>query len=218
MTQIKVLIYSGTGAITSCVNGVKNRLAECNSGSLVKGYTFSVSTSTSITSSKLSGYDVVVFPGGTGKTYINNVSSTVVKNFVKAGGGYIGICAGAYAGLKHVDSYYDGWGVAPHYYGKACSHEGTLPVTMSSYGKTFFGQSTANMAHYNGPLMYKKTSGGGVTQATFTDNSITGGKGYAAIIYDTYGKGRTMLSSVHPELTPTFPKFVGRMVRFVSQK
>ncbi len=213
---IKVLIYNGNGAITSCVSGIKTALTSVNNNNLVSGYKFTYATSTSITSSILSNYDILIMPGGTsGKTYVKGVSGSAIRSFVYSGHGYLGICAGAYAGSQYVDGLYQAFGVAPHVRSKAVTHEGTLPVTMTSSGSQLLGFSgTLNLAHYNGPAMY--ASGGSITTfATYADSS-TRYKGYGAIVGDTYGSGRSVLSGPHPELSPQNPTLLAKMIIWAS--
>lgn len=209
---IKVLVYRGSGSIQSCVSGVINGLHYSNSKNLAPGYKFSVGTTRTITSKTLAGYDVLVIPGGTsGLYYIKHVDGNAIKKFVSSGHGYVGICAGAYSGSKHVDGLYNAWGVAPHVYSKHVSHEGNLLVTTSNTVSALLGSSkTLTLAHYNGPAMYSK-GGSVVTFATYADNKI-GYKGLKAIVGDYYGKGRTVLSGPHPELQPTNLGLLARMV------
>lgn len=216
---IRVLVYNGNGAITSCVSGIKTALTSVNNNNLVSGYKFTYATSTSISSSILSNYDLLVMPGGSsGRTYLNSLSSsskTAIKNFVYSGHGFLGICAGAYAGSQYVDGMYAGLGVAPHVRSKSVTHEGTLPVTMTSSGSSLLGFSgILKLAHYNGPAMY--ASGGTITTfATYADSS-TGYKGYGAIVGDTYGSGRSVLSGPHPELAPQNPSLLAKMMIWAS--
>lgn len=216
---VRVLIYTGNGAITSCVSGIKTALTSVNNNNLVPGYKFTYATSPTISASILSNYDLLAMPGGSsGRTYINSLSSSAksaIKNFVYSGHGFLGICAGAYAGSSYVDGMYTGLGVAPHVRSKAVTHEGTLPVSMSSSGSSLLGFSgTLNLAHYNGPAMY--ASGGTITTfATYADSS-TGYKGYGAIVGDTYGSGRTVLSGPHPELAPQNPTLLAKMIIWAS--
>jgi len=214
---IKVLIYSGIGAINSCVSGVYNGLHSANTQNLVPGYAFSVKTTKTISSSTLSGFDVLVMPGGTsGIDYIKYVDGNAIKNFVASGHGYLGICAGAYSGSEYVEGMYSGWGLAPHVYCKHVTHEGTLLVTTSNTVSSLLGSSkTIQLAHYNGPAMY--TSGGNVvTFATYADSS-TGYKGYKAIVGDYYGNGRTVLSGPHPELQPTNYTLLSKLVLWLDK-
>ena len=201
---IRVLIYNGNGAITSCVNGVVNALKSANNNNLVPGYRFTYGKSTSVTSSILVNYDLLVMPGGnSGYTYIHSssISSSAIKNFISSGHGFLGICAGAYAGSKYVGGSgvsYNGWGVAPHVSSKVYNANGNLKVSTTSIANQLLGSSgTVPLAHYNGPAFY----GSGFTR--FANYASGTNSGYAAIVGDTYGSGRTVLSGPHPELTPT---------------
>jgi glutamine amidotransferase-like uncharacterized protein len=149
-------------------------------------------------------------PGGSsGKTYINYVSGSVIRNFVSTGHGYLGICAGAYAGSQYVDGLYQGWGVAPNVRAKAVSYTGTLPVTYTSSGSQLLGSSgTITLHHYNGAAMY----GNGITYFACYADSSTGYYGYGAIVGDTYGSGRSVLSGPHPELAPQNPTLLAKMI------
>ncbi len=214
---IKVLIYSGTGASTNCVNGVKTSLATANSKKLLSGVKFTYATSSKLSSSILSGYNLLVMPGGSGgRVYLNTVSKSVIQNYVKNGGGYIGICAGAFAAAAHVDGWYNGWGIAPHVYSKAPIYEGKLNISISSLGAGVFKRSgTETLIHYNGGAMYLKGSGAKIF-ATYADNKL-GYKGYAAIVGDFYGKGRTVLVGPHPELAPQKPDIIASLIAWATK-
>ena len=209
---IRVLIYNGNGAGTTYVNGIISALHTANTKNLVPGYRFSYSTSKTITSPILSNYDLLAMPGGTsGKIYLNSISSSVIRNFVSSGHGYLGICAGAYAGSSYVNGLYSAWGVATNVRCKAVSHTGNLRVTMTSSGSHLLATSgTITLAYCNGPAMYQY-GGSIITFATYTDNS-NGHQRYGAIVGDTYGKGRAILIGPHPELTPQKPFLLAKMI------
>lgn len=217
---IKVLIYSGKYSIGSCVTGIKTGLNTANSKHLVPGYKFTYATSTTITSSKLKGYDVLAMPGGTdGDYYVysKSISSTAIKNFVSSGKGYLGICAGAYSGVKSVKGYYKAWGVAPHVVSTRPWVEGNVGVKIEAAGQTLFKRSgTITMAHYNGPAMF--SSGADiVTFATYADNKAKS-KGLGAIVGDYYGKGRSVIVGPHPELVPKQPGILANLVVWAAHK
>ncbi len=216
--EIKVLIYNGEYSIASCVAGIKNGLDTANANNLVPGYYFTYATSTTITSTKLAGYNVVALPGGAdGDYYVasSSISGTAIRNFVSNGGGYLGICAGAYSGVKTVvSSYhgnYNGWGVAPHVMATRPWVEGDVPIQIQAAGEELFGYGgIITMAHYNGPAMY--ASGGDmVTFATYADNSCNS-QGLGAIVGDYYGLGRSVIVGPHPELDPKYPDILGNLV------
>ena len=214
---IKVLIYSGSEASTNCVNGIIKALDYANTNSVIAGVVFSYATSTIINTATLTGYDVLAMPGGDGGyDYLNSasISASAIKNFVASGKGYLGICAGAYAAAAHTDNYYDGWGIAPNVKCKAVNYEGGLTLQITSAGEQVLGTTgTKTLAHYNGPAMY--TSGNAVIFATYADSS-TGYNGYAAIVGDYYGKGRTVLCGPHPELSSTVPTFVSKLIYWAA--
>lgn len=214
---IKVLIYSGSYAAYSCVNGIKTSLNLANINNLVPGYKFTYSTSTVINSATLSGYDVLAMPGGSsGYDYLHSsgISGTAIKNFISSGNGYVGICAGAYSGSYRVYNYYYGWGIAPDVNCTHPNHEGNLKVQITASGQQILGATgTVTMVHYNGPAM--KASGNAIVFATYADDIIKS-KGMGAIVGDFYGKGRTVLCGPHPELDPQLPGIVANMFAWAA--
>lgn len=217
---IKVLIYSGQYSIGSCVSGIKTSLKTANSKKLVPGYKFTYATSTVINSKKLKGYDVVALPGGRdGDYYVRSgsISNSAVKSFVKSGKGYLGICAGAYSGVKSVKGYYKAWGVAPHTVSTRPWVEGNVGMKIEPAGEALFGRTgTINIAHYNGPAMYAQ-GGEIVTFATYADNKCRS-KGLGAITGDFYGKGRSVMVGPHPELVPRQPGILANLVVWAANK
>ncbi len=214
---VKVLIYNGNGAIRDCVVGVETGLNYANHHNLIPGYRFTYTTASSLHLSTMYHFNVLVMPGGTsGLTYIKTINGNFIRKYVSSGHGYLGICAGAYSGSKTVSGMYNGWGVAPHVYCKHVSHEGNLKINILSAGSKLFGSGgTITMAHYNGPAMY--TIGGRtIVFAKYADNTI-GYKNYGAIVGDTYGKGRTVLSGPHPELTPQNPNILSKLVAWTAK-
>jgi hypothetical protein len=55
-----------------------------------------------------------------------------------------------------------------------------------------------------------------VTFATYADNTL-GYKNYGAIVGDPYGKGRTVLSGPHPELTPQNPNILAKLIAWTAK-
>ncbi|MDD3985827.1 MAG: BPL-N domain-containing protein, partial [Methanobacterium sp.] len=213
---IKVVIYNGKGTLKSCVDGVKKCLYISNTKNFMNGYYFSYSTTKTISYSILSHYNVLVMPGGySGKDYIKTVNRGAIQKFVKNGHGYLGICAGAYAGSRNVDGMYRGWGFAPNVYSKHPYYEGELKVKILDPGIKLFGSNnTVTMAYYNGPAMYVK--GGKAVTFANADNNI-GYQNYGAIVGDFYYKGRTILSGIHPELDPQHPSILARLVAWTAK-
>lgn len=219
LITIKVLIYNGVNSAPSCVSGIKTSLTSVNSKKLTPGYNFTYGTSTRINQQTLNGYDVLVMPGGSsGYNYIhsNYIDETAIKNFVKNGKGYLGICAGAYSAVYQVYDFYYGWGLASHVRATHPYYEGELTVKFTTKGQQILNTTgTVTMAHYNGPAMY--ISSPAMTFATYADNIINS-NGMAAIVGDYYGNGRVVLSGPHPELDPQLPNVVAQMLVWAANK
>jgi glutamine amidotransferase-like uncharacterized protein len=216
-TVTKVLIYNGNGVMDSSVDGIEDCLNDSNNQNISANNKFQYSTTTVINSDTLSGYDVLIMPGGEATDYIDSddIDSQSLKQFVQSGKGYIGICAGAYAGSNYVNGEYSGWGLAPDVTTYTEDYEGLLQISRTDFGSKILNSSLTSIHMQNGPAM--STNSSQIIMATFADNN-TGYQNYAAIIGDTYGSGRVILSGPHPEMNPENPQLLTNMVLWVSKK
>jgi len=212
---IKVLIFDGDGAMESSIQGIEECLNESNNHNLSNQFEYS--TTSVVNSTTLSGYDVLIVPGGDASIYIDNenINSEAIKLFVKGGKGYLGICAGAYAASNSVDGYYYGWGITTDVNTKNVNYEGIVTLTTTSFGSNVFNGSLTDIHMENGPSMYSNSSQN--VMAYYADNK-TGYQNFAAIVGETYGSGRIILSGPHPELEPRNSQLLAQMVRWVSAK
>jgi glutamine amidotransferase-like uncharacterized protein len=218
VSEIKVLIFNGDGVMEESVEGIEDTLNDTNNQNLTPYYQYNYSTSNVINSKTLSTYDVLILPGGDASTYINSeeLDRGAIKQFVSDGKGYLGICAGAYVASSRVDGYYTGWGIASDVNTKNQEYEGLLPISLTTYGKKVLNDTPLQNLHLeNGPAMYTDKSQ--IIMATYTDNE-TGYQNYAAILGETYGNGRVLLSSIHPEMDPQNPKILANMIRWAAKK
>jgi glutamine amidotransferase-like uncharacterized protein len=218
VSEIKVLIFNGDGVTEESVEGIEDTLNDTNNQNLSPYYHFNYSTSYVINSKTLSSFDVLIMPGGDASTYISSeaIDSGAIKQFVSGGKGYLGICAGAYVASNRVDGYYSGWGIASDVNSKNENYEGMLPISLTSYGTTVLNESSLQNLHMeNGPVMY--TDDSQIIMAKFADNQ-TGYQNYAAILGETYGNGRILLSSPHPEIEPQNPQLLANMIRWAAKK
>jgi glutamine amidotransferase-like uncharacterized protein len=199
---INVLVYSGSGTSENCVYQTEKIMNQSNSEKLVYGVKFKYNTSSEINNKTLTGYDVVIMPGSSeGYDYIDNsdINVTDLKSFVASGKGFIGICAGAYSAAEYTDNWYYGWGLAPDVENEPYLETGNVTINITSAGDELINNSGNTISHINGPAMSALDSGV-ITFATYSSDSSY--DGYSAIVGDFYGNGRTVLSGVHPELTP----------------
>lgn len=215
--DVKVLSFVGQNA---GVQDVDNQHM-CFEKDLFPGIIVRGTKSKTISAETLKGYDVVLMPGGYA-FYTNqpDVDVEAIQEFVKGGGGYFGTCAGAFGGctsinadpatgiidpytnrsVAAVQSEIDGTWNYPREAGMGVSranchtfsHTGTTVNTISAIGEHLLGTSgDFHIDHNNGPAM----DGGGQVVATFANLQ----KGMNSIVVDTYGSGRSVLISPHPE-------------------
>jgi len=213
----KVLIYNGDGVMDSSVDGIEDCLNDSNNQNISRNNKFQYSTTGVINSNTLSGYDVLIMPGGEFSYYIDSddIDSQAIKQFVQGGKGYIGICAGAYIASDYINGYYSGWGLAPDVTTYTENYEGLLQISSTDFGNKVLNSSLTNIHMQNGPAM--STNDSQIIMAKFADNN-TGYQNYAAIIGDTYGSGRVILSGPHPEVSPENPQLLTNMVLWVTKK
>ena len=264
-----VLIYDGDGVMESSVEDIEECLNTSNNENLTPNNKFEYSTTSKINSNTLSGYDVLIMPGGNSLTYLENddIDGNSIKLFVQGDKGYLGICAGAYAASNYVGGYYQGWGITPDVNTKNENYEGLLQISTTTAGSKLINGSITNIHMQNGPAMYtnntqvimatfadnntgyqnyegllqistttagSKLINGSITNihmqngpamytnntqvimATFADNN-TGYQNYAAIVADTFGSGRVILSGPHPETDPQNPQLLTNMLQWISK-
>jgi len=218
ISEVNVLIFNGDGVMEESVEGIEDTLNDTNSQNLTPHYHFNYSTSNVINSKTLSAYDVLIIPGGDASTYIDSdeLDSGAIKQFVSGGKGYLGICAGAYVASNRVDGYYSAWNMASDVNAKNQEYQGLVPISLTSYGTKELNESSFQNLHLeNGPAMY--TTNSQIIMAKFADNE-TGYQNYAAILGETYGTGRILLSSVHPEMSPQNPQILANMILWTVKK
>ena len=98
--EMRVAIYNSTGTGGSSAYKVER----CLPGS--DGFDSRRVTATCIRSGALDQFDVVVFPGGSGSgtaKALKEAGRKKVREFIRGGGGYLGICAGAYLATAHYE-------------------------------------------------------------------------------------------------------------------
>lgn len=190
-------------------------------------------------------FDVLIFPGGSCSKQaeeLGPMGRENVRRFVAAGGGYIGICAGAYLALCQNENalgiiraiprsiprhHVEGWGrVSGEVRGGlldiSFTDEGTASLAMS--------QRTISMAYAGGPILSLDFQGADqwssvpVVLATYSSEpSVFDFQqrmllGTPAIITGTYGEGTVIAMSPHPDLITGAEQVLVNSVRFASRK
>ena len=179
----------------------------------------------------LEGYEVVIFTGGSGSKQAGTIGDKgreQVHQFVERGGGYVGICAGAYLACDGFP-----WGLhvlnAKTPSPKWQRGRGDVKLEFTDKGREVLGFPTGQMdVHYaNGPILIEA---GDASLAKFEPLAFfrtelaehDSPKGVmvnsAAMVCGTYGKGRVLVSSPHPEQTVGMEGFIEHAVRWVAGK
>ena len=175
----------------------------------------------------LDGARAALFTGGRGSVQgqmLGEEGRERVRAFVRGGGGYVGICAGAYMALQGAPEFHkialvagrhatgDAWirGIAPL---RVTPGDGSTPLAL----------------HYaNGPMIGAEAIDGiapFVTLATFAEeiaseeNGTHAGemRGMPAAIAAGYGRGRVVLFSPNPTLDPAHPDLLVGALRFAAR-
>lgn len=203
--QLKVAVFEegvSTDSMNSCVNILLDHGIEAKR---ING--------ASIRNDGLQGYDVLVFPGGGGGDQARALGSTgcaKVEEFVKNGGGVIGICAGGYLiakGYSTETSWLELIDVEILDVDNWARGSGNVKVKVETDHPILKGyEGTLTARYVNGPLLTEPsplpyqilmTFAGAVNQ-TPAGQRMTG---TPALVVAGYGKGRCVWISFHPELT-----------------
>ena len=188
-------------------------------------------TAKDIQSGKLDQLDVLIQPGGSGGgqgRHLGEDGREKIRHFLKNGGGYIGICAGAYLAsadyswsLKILDARV----VDRKHWARG---NGTVNLTLSDSGKDLLQtpDDSLEIFYAQGPLL---TPAGNPTipdydpVATFQTEIAKKGApkgvmvGTTAIAEGRFGKGRVICFSPHPELTKGLDHSIQLAIQKVNQ-
>lgn len=221
---IRVALFDDAGSAGKGVPSVKAQLGKA------KDIAVTVMKAEDIQAG-LDRYNVVIFTGGSGSKQAKTIGDKgheVVKRFVENGGGYIGICAGAYLACDGFS-----WGLhildAKTPSSKWMRGRGEVKIEITDAGKDVLGFPKGEReVHYaNGPILVPAKNdaiGDFEPLAIFRTELAEHGspKGIMvdspAIVRGTCGKGRVIVSSPHPEQTLGMESFVEHAVRWVAGK
>lgn len=215
---VRIAIYDGPGSGDSGVENVERRARQLAGASITRLTPAEVGTA-----DLLGRFDVIVFSGGSGSAQakaIGEAGRTNVRDFVHNGGGYVGVCAGAYLACAGFD-----WGLgildARTVSGKWRRGQAFLDLELSPAGKEIFGPvgNAFKVRYANGPVIkplgrddipdYTPVSIF-LTETAKNDTPAGVQVGSPAQAIGTFGKGRVFISSPHPENTPGLEHMIPR--------
>lgn len=207
--KVRVAVFAGEGA-------AKTRGPVCEGIDKIPGYETTLVTAADIRAGKLKEFKVLVQPGGSGSGQAKDLGEegrAKIKEYVKTGNGYIGICAGAYLASTSYDwslHILDAEVVDRAHWARGT---GTVALKFSRTGKEFFAAKadTVDVYYGQGPLLApgKDASIPDYEELAAYETEIhsKGGaqpgvmKGTTAAARGTFGTGRVFCFSPHPEKT-----------------
>ncbi len=181
---------------------------------------------------KLSEFDVVIHPGGSGGGQGRSLGEDGRKNvrsFVSNGGGFVGFCAGAYLASNDYSwslNITDAKVLDRKHWARGT---GKVQVELTEAGKKQLGYDKDEVTIYygQGPLFAPKNDPDvpdykllGIYKTEVTREGVPGGvmQGTTAIAANEFGKGRVFCFSPHPEKTKGLETFVQRAVTWAAGK
>jgi len=223
--QLRVALYKGPGTGGQGPPSLMKRLNNLPVSSITQ-----VSPD-EIRGGVLTNYDVVIFGGGSGSKQaeaLGESGRTEVKRFVSNGGGYIGICAGAYlatSGYPWSLGLVNARTVSP----KWQRGKGQVKLELTRTGTEILGQRVGQFdcLYANGPIVKpddKKDLPKFETLAFFRTELASNGSPVGvmvdspAIFSGVFEKGRVVCVSPHPEQTKGLEEIVPQAINWVLTK
>ena len=174
--------------------------------------------------------DVLVVPGGSSKTIKADIGprgAERIRSFVRAGGGYIGTCAGCCLALDEKADPDRGIGLMPYRRIGSKGHL-MLPVAFNAAGAAALGleEGTREISYSRGPVMEPVATddpakcfaewGTYAGEDHASTNRTFRMPGQTAVVGGTYGKGRVFAIGLHPEAIASTRDIVSGAFRYVT--
>jgi glutamine amidotransferase-like uncharacterized protein len=221
---IRVAVFSDAGVTKAGIKQVEDCLPES------QGFDVKTIDAKQIRDGDRKNFDVIIHGGGSASKQGETLGARgrdAVKTFVEGGGGFIGICAGAYLASAEYE-----WSLGvldakvidrPHW----ARGEGDVQLRLTTAGEKALQpeQQVCTIHFENGPLLgpgkkddiedYEPLA---IFESEMRKNDAPPGimKGTTAIARGKFGKGRVVCFSPHPEKTPGREAFLQSAVRWAA--
>ena len=216
---LKVAIFEGKGASGGGIDSTESRIQSIPQASVTRVKAEEWATI------DLKQFEVVVFSGGSGSAQaeaIGEAGRNNVREYVRGGGGFVGICAGAYLACSNFK-----WGLgilnASTVSSKWQRGQGFMDLEITDEGRKLLGdvRGTFKVRYHNGPIIKpaERTDVPAYTPVSLFRSEIAEYGSPAGVMVNspaqalsTFGKGRVFISSPHPENTPGLEHLIPRGV------
>lgn len=226
MVSFSIAIYKGEGATDEGIDNVKRDVLSNLDAEI------SEITPEQILECDLSKFDLMIFSGGGASKQGNAIGEKgrdCIRKYLKNGGNYIGICAGAYLATSNFEwslNIINAETVSKTEWRRG---EGLVDLELTKEGLEIFGDTAGifKCLYKNGPLFkpmqivdlpqYKVAA---IFKSEMADNGSTPGVmvDTPAFIFSEYGKGKVFLFSPHPENTPQLETFLPKAINWVISR
>ena len=224
--KVRVALYCDEGSLKGAASIEKCLAAE------PEQFQWNHVTAKEIRQDVLQGYDVVVLGGGSGSKIAKTLEVAgreKLRKFVEDGGGYLGICAGAYLASADYD-----WSlhivnarVVDRQHWNRGGGQVKLALTPDGRKLLDIQAHTIECRYHQGPLLAPAKEAGlpAYTALTLfaseiTKKGIPKGQmiGTTAMACAPLGKGRVFLSSPHPEATAGLHSIIQTAVHWLAKQ
>jgi len=228
-TPIRVAIFDNEHAYNDAAGGLGKILDSKPT------CTWKTVSAADIRAGALNRFDVVIFPGGNSgrhATALQDEGKQAIRQFVRAGGGYVGICAGAFLaapvtaklnglGLVNAKTWTDKMGTESGY--------GTVKIELTDAGERVFGEIPGLMdASYGGGPILSPAGNRDLpdyvplalyrTETWRHESEKNNMVDTPAIVATRFGSGRVLIFSPHPESIGATHPLVTQAVLSVARK
>jgi glutamine amidotransferase-like uncharacterized protein len=224
--RIHVAIYEDAG-----VGGNGPRELREQLGALPGEFDYRVVGGAEVRAGALADFDAVIFPGGSGSgqaASLGKVGREAVREFVRDGGAYVGICAGCYLACENFS-----WGlkILDAQTKSSRWRRGRAQLDLEfvdGFAETLgLASPVAPVRYANGPVMEPAGSEAipdfevvAVFATEIAENDAPPGiqTGSPAILRGAFGRGRVVGISPHPEGTDGLRPIVPKLLRWAARK
>ena len=204
---VKMAVYADDGGVNYTVTSVLRYSPE---------YEVDFLDAKDVRDGKLAGYDILLQPGGGSTTQYNKLGkkgAQAIVDFVRNGGRYYGICAGAFLATQPSANGKPRTGMCPYKSDEPEHYRGWGPVKVrftEDGEKVFGGDKVREMIYWGGPALVPgdpvadtdvKVLGkyAGRLINTSSKKPVKDMYGKGAFVGGRVGKGKVFLSCPHPE-------------------
>jgi glutamine amidotransferase-like uncharacterized protein len=222
---LRIALFDDAGSTGKGVPKMKEHLAKA------PGFAVTVVKGEQIREGVLKDFDVVIFTGGSGSKQAETIGESgraEVRKFIGNGGGYVGICVGAYLACEGFS-----WGAkgldAKTVSSRWLRGSGDVKMELTEEGRKILGDQTGtfDVRYVNGPIIKQSTNTAipdfkplALFRTELDENETPKGVmvNSPAIAAGDFGKGRVIVSSPHPEQTDGLEPLVIGAVEWAGKR